>query len=165
MAGASAVKGIHHGGQHRLATADDVSKVPLRLDAAQRGQQHVQVGWHEEEQRALCSREPDPHTWGRDAAGNRAGATPCANTGATAAARAAGRCRSASEHVTSVAPDVSVWKSSHSDTPKTYCVLNGTASPAPMGYVRRSQLMRLSSGPCVTTTPLGLPVEPDVYMT
>ena len=59
---------------------------------------------------------------------------------------------------------MSVLKSSHSDTPKTYCVLQGTTSPSLMGNVRRIQLMRRSSGLCVTTTPLGRPVEPEVNM-
>ena len=40
-----------------------------------------------------------------------------------------------------------------------------TVSPAPIGKVRGIQSRRWSSGPWVTTTPLGLPVEPEVYIT
>eukprot|EP00966_Prymnesium_polylepis_P319647 7376082-Prymnesium_polylepis.1 len=64
-----------------------------------------------------------------------------------------------------LAPADSVWKISHSETPNTYWVLKGTVLPSWRGKTRRSQPMRLSSGPWVTTTPLGRPVLPEVYIT
>ena len=65
----------------------------------------------------------------------------------------------------SVAPCVSVQNSSHSETPKMNCVLNGTQSPTCTVYADCIQLVRISSAPCPTITPLGRPVVPEVYIT
>lgn len=66
---------------------------------------------------------------------------------------------------TITAPLISGRNSSHTDTSNPTGVLCSTRSCAPVAYSSRIHSSRLQIAPCETTTPLGRPVVPEVWMT
>ncbi len=67
--------------------------------------------------------------------------------------------------ITSRAPASSGRKNSQIDASNAAEVFCSTASCASSGNARVIHAMWFASEPCVTTTPFGRPVEPDVYST
>ncbi|MNF90387.1 hypothetical protein D3C84_729490 [compost metagenome] len=63
----------------------------------------------------------------------------------------------------SCAPTNSGQKNSHTDTSKLNGVFCSTTSALPSGYSCCIHSKRLTMAWCDTSTPLGRPVEPEVY--
>ncbi len=65
---------------------------------------------------------------------------------------------------TSLAPATSPASNSHTAMSNPGEAVASSTSRGPSGYASCHHAMRLARAPCGTSTPLGRPVDPDVYM-